>query len=226
MPANLFCKESALTRFIEKTIQHEIKEGNPIISNELFSTGQLTQCPRRIIYRLNNRTHKDINVCDLDQSYKKYKYIDLLLKDKSIALLNRNLTITHASYNLYGFIDAILKIKEEKVVFMFKLMPLNKFCILLDSCSPPRSDIIEIMTNMWVTEIPHGLLCYEEPETFLFKAFHIKPYKPILKSVFKKCEGLVSYKILEKIPDKPYQDKSAECEVCEYKARCWLKEKE
>jgi len=218
-----FCRKGKLTECIEKIISEEIKRGNDDAFHEVFSSGSLTQCPRRIIYRTFSKDKKFPEETDkirISHINTKSKWVDILARNDRVTLIDRDLKAADCNYNVVGKIDAVLKIRETKLIFMVKPVNQTQFKEIL-SKGPPRKDIVETMVNMWLVEISHGLLFYEDSDGEL-DYYHITPCLPIIDEVKRKCRLLLRHKVMGSIPARPYNDpNTTECNSCSYKHSCW-----
>ena len=190
---------------------------------ELVNTSYLTQCNRRIIYRISGTSiEENILYCnslnELNNSLLKEKWIKLFESIKYVEIIHRNELFADCNFNLSARMD-IVKIGKKHVIFEVEQVNDEEF-LSANSDGPKRSSIVDIIAKMWLSEISHGVLIYDCISNY--KIFHIKPYEPIIKSFCSKCSLLFDYKIKEKLPDRNYiNDYSEECKICEYKQLCW-----
>ena len=78
------------------------------------------------------------------------------------------------------------------------------------------------MLKMWLVEISHGIILYENRETNEICLYHVTPHPQLLESAKKKCQSLQLFKMQGVRPKRAYKnDKEKECLSCEFKITCW-----
>tara|TARA_R110000824_G_scaffold12226_7_gene53606 strand:- start:33842 stop:34522 length:681 start_codon:yes stop_codon:yes gene_type:complete len=222
MPNELkFIKQDDFSAKIEEKIKNEEKRRNLLKNFEVFHSSQLTQCSRRILYRIAASSFKDDIFEEDTQRQIKRKWLKFLEDGNIAKLLDIHIEPADAQYRIVGNVDAILEIEEKLVVFMAKGLSPDDFDNLKSS-NPPRSDTVEIMVNMWLTEVESGILLYDNKLTNEFSIYHVSPYQPIIDAVCKKCDDLADLKIAGILPKQPYKDpNNKECSICEFNKTCW-----
>lgn len=215
------CKDS-VSEFLEGKIR-ESKIPFISVADSSFHPSRITQCPRRIIYRSRGEKGvlKESRFILAKQDHLKFKWISLLDNlDNSIRVLHKNVDASDCNYNLHDKVDAIININGD--IFAIKAIYVRKeeFNEIL-SRGALKKHVVEMIVDIWLLEVDGGCLIYESDDNI--NVFHIKPYRPIIESVVKKCEMLCDYKIKGLIPNRPYKSVSKECSVCEYEALCWDK---
>jgi len=190
-----------------------------------FNPSHITECPRRIIYRCNG-VKPEFSITQREADAEK----DLLLKlaivfrsCKGIKFHNDNLLVSDCNYNIVGNLDFVIGIKETLLATKIYSVE-NEMFQKIQEKGAIKKDVIEVMVYMWLIELNDGLIVYENRSSLDHISFHIKPYKPIIKSVIKKCRKLVEHEMNGTIPDRPYKTKeNSECCRCEYEVKCWGK---
>jgi len=222
---DIFVKKDEWTKDIHGLIKDEIKRRNFVKNNEVYNPTQITECPRRIIYRARG-TKVDQNYSyqqDVIREYTKNKWVDFLDSFSGIKVVARDVVTADCNYNLNGKIDAILKIKDCIFVLLVKVLSEDEYSKVNEEGSIKRH-VIELMLLMWLSEVKNGLLLYENKNTQDYNIFHILPYKSIITSAKNKCLQLFGNQIKGTIPLRPYKEKNnRECIVCEYQTICWEK---
>lgn len=220
---SIFSKKDILTGLMEKTIESEIKSRNFKFNNEVFYSCSITECERRIIYRANGvKSETAPSVMEAySQQAVKNKWITFFSDSKKLKLIEKNLTVADCSVNLIGKVDGVLKLGDLLMIFMVHGLSSEEYNIICER-GARRKQIAEIMINMWLAEIPHGIIIYENKNNNEFCFYHVEPYEPIIESVRKKCLNMINFKMLGIIPTQPYKNKeSKECNMCEFVNTCW-----
>jgi len=218
---NNYVKKDILTSNIEQMLGEYINKCK-IETKTSFHPSQVTECPRRIVYRSQSHVAENFGILNLEDNNLciKNKWIERIKKINKINVLYTDLLASDCTYNLVTIIHAILNISGE--LFTLHIQPVTQDNFQnIQKKGANRKHVIEVMTNMWLAETKHGLLIYENKNDNNFLLFHIIEYPEIVKSIKNKCKMMSEYKIKGKLPRKPYDMKSLECDICEYKQKCW-----
>ena len=227
MPSNDFCTKDKVTTFCSDLIDTEIKRRNFQASGEVFNPCEITQCDRRILFRtkgypeeftvkqkvdgwLQQQTH---NAC-------KDKWLNFFSYSIKANTIERDVTRADINYNLYGVLDAVMKIGDLPIVLMIKPVYDRIFQKVVAE-GAIRKHVVEQMVKMWLAEIPHGLILYDNLETGAYTLFHVTPFKPLLEAIRKKCTKLNLVRLKGGLAQRAYKAKALECSVCEFNKRCW-----
>lgn len=195
-----------------------------------FHPSQITECPRRLIYRVNG-TSAGMYVGNspyesVEKESFKNKWLALLEKVKSVKILHKDAIASDCNYNLYSIVDAVINIKGD----IFAVKAIQTYGDEMDEVrnkGAMKKHVIEMVLNIWLLEVDGGILIYDSKENYGHCMFHIKPYKPIVESVTEKCKKLCNFKLMGQMPNRPYKSKAyKECIACEYRGLCWENKKE
>jgi len=194
-----------------------------------FDPQSLTECGRKLSYLTtitDGKEHK-LNLTNeesLANRYTKIKWIDILGNLKDIRVLDSWVVACDIGYNLVTKVDCVIQmdsLDELQSVVSIKSASSDEFKKIQDK-GPHRKDIVAIMTDMWLIEIAHGIIIYENRDNLEFMINSILPERAIINSVKSKAKELYHHKINGTIPNQPYKDKSSkECSNCEFSKRCW-----
>ncbi|MFA7219432.1 MAG: hypothetical protein WC119_02930 [Synergistaceae bacterium] len=230
---NKFVKlNTKLITATKSAINDEIKRGFYNFSNEVFNVRHLTECPRRIIYRANASEAEEITeeekkskfLLDRNIQFTKKKWVDLFERTKKIEILDKDVQAADCNYNIVGMADAIFKCNNLISVLKVDILKPEQYH-RAKLTGGLRKQIIELMTVIWLVEVPNGILLCENQEDDEYFMSHIIPYSPILDGIRAKCNKLVEHKCLQRLPKRSYEDRdNSECVICEYKHTCWEKE--
>jgi len=222
--ADKFIKLDQVSKNLELLINAEDSKRSMFFPTSNFDPSHLTECPRRIIYRVNNITPDFYRESYLDMMsglFGKKKWIDMMEKFKNLKIVDKNVVAADCHYNISGNIDVILNIEEKIYVTKIQCIDQNQFDQIVMK-GAIKKHVIEIIVYLWLTEINDGILLYDNQNTNQYKIFHIKAYSPIIKSITKKCLRLIDFKMNGKIPERPYESSgSSECSQCEFFKTCW-----
>jgi hypothetical protein len=222
MQNKITSKDHYLCSLLKDQIDKKIKKGNSVYNFEVFNSSQITECPRRILYRSYGFYTEKENNNDLINNHLKYvrnKWVDFLFKCSDIKIKKRNFIAADSHYNVFCEIDAIICIDDKNCVFMVEELD-NISYESFNNNGLPRKLIVKMISAMWLSEVDNGIiLCDNSKEYFLC---HVSMHNSILNSIKSKCRQMFSDKVMQKIPDRPYKDKNnLECNNCEYCIECW-----
>ena len=221
---NKFAKKDALTERVEDGIKKEKKRRDSVKNIELFHPSQLTECTRKSIYRVYGEPY-ELDVFEAEhQKYAKQKWLDFFETSRIAKLIDTDIDAADTTYNLASRVDGILRIGELTFVILIKSLSTEEFQRIKEQ-EIHRRDIVELILDMWLVEVHHGLLLYEDRTTNEITTFHILPYPSIINAACRKCRELYDNKIKGIIPERPYDSPdSKECLTCNFKETCWNRE--
>ena len=220
---DIFVKQDSLTQNLEELIKNENKRRNFARNNEVYTPVQITECPRRIIYRSRGTKVEENSSFqqEIIRDNAKLKWISILASLSGIKIKEKDLVVADCNYNLTGTVDAVLQIEDAKYILLVKTLSQEEYT-KVNKDGAIKKHIIELMMLMWLIEIKDGILLYENKNTQDVNIFHILPYKAIITSAKNKCLKLLGNQLKGTIPIRPYDSKdNRECMVCEYQSICW-----
>lgn len=223
---NKFIKQDTpLLSLTKEAIKVEIKRGNERFNHEVYNTRHLTECPRRLTYRVRNydRDFSYNFLIDNDLESTKKKWVDFFSQCKKVDVLDKNVQAADCNYNLAGRADAVIRVGEFVSILRVDVLNPTEY-EKAKSTGGLRRQIVDTMLMVWLTETENGILLCENRATKEYFLSHIIPYKPIIERVTEKCKDLIQNRMLHTLPDRVYDDgKSPECKTCEYRETCWNK---
>lgn len=222
MSSSFVKRETKLTYFTEKAIKDEIKKRDLELNHEVFNVRDLTQCPRRLMYRINGEvTAQTKCLKDLQLQFSKKKWVDFFEKAKDIKIIDRDVVLADANYNIATVADAIFKCHNYVSVLMVDALGSEDY-IKAQRVGGLRLQVLALMTTIWLAELDNGVLLCENKNTNEYFLSHVILNERIIESIKKKFQKLLEQKILQKLPSRPYDDSgSPECLGCEYRGNCW-----
>ena len=230
--ANKFLKnDTKLLGLIDQATQSEIKRRNFRFDHEVYHTKHLTECPRRLMYRVmahevDQVDHVPEFLNDNHLEYVKRKWVDFFSECKYTSVLGRDVLAADCNYNIVGSADVILKIGDFTSILIVDSLDTKSYQKSKNT-GGLRRHVVDIMTVMWLVEVENGILFCENKATNEYFMSHIIPYQPIIDSVLNKCKNLVEKRILQKMPDRVYKSHdNNECKLCKYRSTCWRKKGE
>jgi hypothetical protein len=225
---NKLVVEDELTNFLLKKIKKV--RGLEYNNLEVINAFDLTRCQKRIFYSITGEQKQDVKMSGfngLDNIYQKSfrnKWFETLELIEDVKILGKDIVVGNDKYCLKSTIDAILQIKSLATVFMARSLSSSDFQLSFSLISKPRrAHIIELMMNMWMVEIPHGLILYENRDTLDITLFHVVPEMSLIRAYCDKCKHIADAKIgFSKDVKRAYLDRdNDECGSCEYSNKCW-----
>lgn len=217
-----FSKIDDRSKLLDTIIQDEdeLRTTPPI--NSTFDPLLLTECPRRLLYRIVGASHST-SVSYIKNQHKlaiKNKWINILKGCKKINFQQENAVVADAKYNITGKIDAIISFDLDIYVTQIKSVS-NEDFINIKEKGALKKDVVESIIYLWLLEAKDGLVIYDNNNGD-HEIFHIEPYQPIIKSVRSKCQEMMRNKMEGSLPERPYKDSSSsECGFCEFVGTCW-----
>ena len=214
-------KHDKSSQIIEKKVQNQLKAGKAGITHlnhELFYSSDITKCDRRIMYKAIGTPYSINAKKSLHDRYIVQKWLDVFDSIKGIEVIDKRAVVADQNYNLTGEINCIININDAVAVIMVKEVSDQVF----KKGAASRNNIVDIMSQMWMSEVQDGFLIYENEKDREFKVFHVVPNISILNSVSEKCRDLNYKKVSGILPERKYEDnKCDECSLCEFRERCW-----
>lgn len=221
-----FVKKDEFSSLIERLIQEENTFRSVVSPVSTFNPSNMTECPRRMVYRAMGTKEEPIRYSYLEfnnHAFIKKKWLVCIKNCRTVKVLEENLVAADCNYNITGNVDAVINVNG--IVAVLKICPVTNedFCKIITR-GALKKHVVAIMIDMWLTELNDGILFYENQDTNKYLVFHTKPYRPIIKSVQRKCLELENHRINGSMPVKPYKkENSSECSQCEFFKKCWQK---
>lgn len=214
---NNHVKSDNVSTFFKNKVDLLVKSGYNSLDNEIIFTNDITQCDRRLFYKVSDQYSKSYLVKMHNEALSK-KWRAYLEKVKGVDVLATNFTVADHNCGLTGIVNLIISASDKKILVMIKEVDNDFF----NSKRTVRKHIVDIMSQMWLAEIDDGLLIYENVETKEFSMYHILTHPSVLMSVDKKAKDIQRQKVLGVLPERKYDSKtSSECVSCEFKEKCW-----
>lgn len=216
-----FVSHDKLASQFDELIEEGVRRRNVGVPDSLFSSSQITECPRRLIYRVR-QSPKDFEsmpymkaqnlLCEIR------KWGDFLGKCKGVKILERQYRAFDCVYNIRGDIDYVIQALGKNMVV--QIHPVKDYDRVVRE-GAAKKHVIEVMINAWLMEVEDGLLVYENVDTHDTISFHVTVYKPIIESTKKLCTNLFRAQMEGRLPRRPYADQSGkECASCEFGITC------
>lgn len=226
---NKFVKQD--TKFlskIKKSIKNEIKKRDFRFDNEVYNIKHLTECPRRISYRVNGSLSSEPNYenkfwASQSLQYTKKKWLKILENCLGVKVIDTFVVAADSNYNISGTVDAVIRCEDYVGALIIDELENDEY-IKAENQGGLRRQIIEVMSAAWLTEVSHGILICENRNTHDYFMSHVIPHELVLNGIKNKFKDLMEKKILQtELPDRPYKNENnKECNVCEYKGLCWV----
>lgn len=217
-----FVRKDDFTELFESRVKEHLRSSNLNSVVSTFDPSHLTECPRRIIYRTTSvvKTKTDLTSNTLDELDSHY-FFNSIIRSSGTKIISENISASDCNYNIVGKLDYVLNLNGETFATKFYVVGDDDFRNVLKK-GAVRKDVIEIMVYMWMVELNNGLIFYWNRSDNQITSFHIKPFKPIIKSVVDKCKFLLEYELKGTMPDRTYKTRSSnECKQCEFESVCW-----
>jgi len=205
------------TKTFKNAIEKVFKRTYNDICTGVINTSEITKCDRKIYYRIT--TTEDSKDLKLDKHRK--VMIDKwheILKNSGYDPIESYYHASDHNYNIFAKIDFICRISELPVVLMVEEVDNLTF----KNAIAKRPHVVQLMTQMWLSEVNDGFLIYEDALTKEINVFHILPDVSVLNAVKGKLRTLRSNKMMGILPERKYEtSNSKECRECCFIDRCW-----
>lgn len=214
-----FVTKDDLSKTFETMLESERASLNKPEFRSVFNTSEITECPRRIVYK---SLEPNFSFPYTTPIYIKKKWTDLLSKCKHLQQIDVCNIASDCNYNLWSTVDSFLNV--DGTIVVLKVQPVSaKDFTKVQQEGAIKKHVVDLMIQVWMAEKEDGILVYENRESLdEYIALHVKPYRPIIESVKKKALQMLDHKVKGTIPKRPYENKSAnECGGCEFQTKCW-----
>jgi len=125
--------------------QENSRKSTPSI-NSSFDPAQLTECPKRILYRCGGTSHYSISShLDIQSlASSKRNWVDFCEKCRGVKVLDRNVITADYEFNVTGQVDAIIRMDSEIYVVQIKPICTEDFKDVKQK-GAAKKDVIETM---------------------------------------------------------------------------------
>jgi len=222
-----FVTEDTLSNSFTELLDKEFKRKSTPESRSIFCPSSMTECDRRLMYRVYDLKS------DIPSHCFKYESTQVSIKDRwlhyfdvfrGIKILEENYRVADGYLNMNGIIDAVISFDDSPVAAKIYGLDNTNFEKIKEK-GAFKKHVVDMILNLWMSDINDGILIYENKNNQDYVVLHVTPYQPIVESMKKKCLDLLQYKMQGLIPQRCYDNNdSKECKVCEYKTKCWKKE--
>lgn len=228
LPNSIVRIDGVATKFRELIAQEQDRLSKPIRIGT-FAPEEITQCPRRLFYRLiytdpDPNSHPVDYLNDLNKDATCKKWLSVFKKCKKTEVVSYKTVVGDGDYNLWGHIDIVIRCGGR--LFCVKVKSVNNHELQnIKEKGALRKHVVELVTYLWLLEKKDGLLIYESVNPVDYQIYHVKYSSSVIRSIKQKCSELLDSKLKGTIPTKPYKNSAdKECSGCEYKVNCWEKE--
>lgn len=202
----------------------ENKRRNMSSNIEIYSSERATECERKMLYEIFTSTPSNVldGYSDLRQELR-HKWASLMFRMPNVILHGVSVPLHDAKYNLTGTADMLLEFENlgVKAVGMVRDIDSEQMQQIRER-GPFRKHVVSDMLCMWMAEIPHGIMIYEDPLKKDVEIFRVIAYNPIIQRAKEKFLQMEQYRILGRVMDRPHKSMNdKECESCVFKQKCW-----
>jgi hypothetical protein len=215
---NDFVLHDKFSKKIKDDVENLFEMGYTFISHETISSSEITQCDRRIYYKLMGESPLSFGKKGKHRSYMLDKWIDVLSRIDDFEFLEKDYTVANSECNVVSQVDIYGKLDDIPIIIMVQEVDQETF----QKDKAKRNHVIDLMTQIWITQVQDGFLIYESLITKEFNVFHILPNNSVLNSIKEKLRNLWDCKILGTMPERKYETSdSKECQQCKFIDICW-----
>jgi len=215
---NDFVLRDKFSKSLKDNVEKLFQKGYNDICHGVVSSSDITKCDRRMYYTIMGIDNPVSLSESMHHTYMIQKWSDILSRDKSFKLVEKEFVVADHNHNITSKIDIIGRIEDLPVVVMIKEVTDETF----QSNQTKRQHVIEVMVQMWLSEINDGFLIYESIISKRHNVFHILPNVSVLNAVKNKLLNLRDCKIIGTPPERKYEAADAnECQQCCFTEKCW-----
>lgn len=202
--------------------EKQAKKANLLLTPETFLPENATDCSRKILYKIFSGEIEQ-KVISESLTELKNKWISLLSKFPDVTVYGVDVEFSDIKYNMTGKADLVLNFENRNLKSILNIREADEPLIQkIQEKGPLKQHVISDMILMWMSEIPHAIMIYENINKKQIEVFHIVPYNSIIEEVRNKFQTIINYKLHNKIIDRPYKDqKNSECKNCKFLKKCW-----
>jgi hypothetical protein len=215
--AESFVKKDKFSTFLKEGVDKVIQNSYNDIDSEVIDSSEVTQCDRRIYYKLINGSVTKTHSVSMHKETLITKWISILAQIKGLKIMEYSTMVADHNYSLVSTVDMIGKMEDLPVVI--KLIEVKNETFQNDKAV--RKHVVDVMSQMWMAEVSDGFLIYENMLSKEFNIFHILQNVSVLNAVKSKMKSLQEKKMLGILPDRKYETLSTECSECCFKDKCW-----
>lgn len=199
----------------------ENKRRNFPFNAEIFSPERSTECERKILYDIYG-SKQIISDKSEDANSLRDKWISLMMRMPDVILHGVDVEFSDMKYSLSGKVDMVLEFEKWEIKTIATVRATTKDLILkMRDKGPIRKHLIIDNVCMWLSEIPHSIMIYEDVKNKEIEVFHCVPYNPIIEEVREKFAKISDLKLKGLLADRPYKKQERECLSCSHKEKCW-----
>ena len=221
-----FVFQDELCEIIKTHEKSENKRRNRASNREIYSPDRATECERKMLYEIFNGKSDILADCGEDAGDSfilQHKWASLMMRMDGVILHGVSVPVNDAKYNLSGQIDMLLEFENRnmKAIDMVRsVYPEEMSQIKLKG--PFRKHVVSDMINMWMIEIPNGIMIYEDQLNKDIEIFHVVAYNPIINRAKEKFLEMERFRMMGQVMDRPHKDPNdKECVSCLFKQKCW-----
>lgn len=188
-----------------------------------FDPYEMTDCPKRLLYKRNGdqpEKNYPTNKDSIDETLRIEKWRHFLSRSEGIRIAESEFKVADSQTNLVSNINFIVEYKDELAVVKVMTIEEDTFEKIRKDGHALRKDVVGLTLEMWLSEIPKGLLIYEDCHKG-FMALEISPLQQVITVVKNKCSLVADRSMSGMEIQRPYPKKDKECSLCEFENKCW-----
>lgn len=215
---NKFVIKDQFTNYFENSLDKALSSGYNDLQTGVVNSEDITKCDRRIYYSVTSLDFPKNKNLKIHNDFLVFKWVKILGKIENIKVLETNYVVADHNYDFVSKIDIIANILEQRAILMVKEVSEDKFKEGVAS----RTHAVDLMSQMWLSEVNDGFLIYENVITKGYSIFHILPNFSVLNAVKVKLKDIQQKKMSGILPERKYDKPDAnECQVCKFRDKCW-----
>lgn len=211
-----------ITKSIVTHEKNENKRRNSAFNVEVFSPERSTECERKLLYEIYGNKISEGYVSESLNTLR-HKWASLMMRMPNVILHGVDVEFADVKYNLSGKVDMVLEFENRSLKAIGTVREIDaEMMAKIRQKGPIRKDVVTDNLYMWMSEIPHAIMIYEDSQNKEIEVFHALPYNAIIATAREKFGRIAEHKIRGTLIDKPYENaETRECQSCEYRTECW-----
>ena len=220
----LFYAVDDLSVCVKKELELNMERRNEYGTNSIIRPENISQCSRRISYRINGFKFDKDAILSSGNLDKKDIWITRIGLLDNVSVKGINVEAGDIFHGISGIADMVIRFENKLIDAVVLIYPTNNL-VDISKGNPPKKDIMSMLLYMWLLEIKNGLILYYQIDKEDFELIHVIPYNPLINSMKEKLIDKKKKKMMGVLPERAYKEKSAiECTKCEFFNTCWKKE--
>lgn len=219
--------DTSITRAIDSHLRNQ--NGSYWKNSKSFAPSGNNLCPRFLNYRLIGYEHVSKFPARTYRIFSNGDYVhDRLTSyfDGMGILIESEREFWTTDPVIHGFIDALIWWEGKEVVVEFKSISEYGFRDINIFKKAKEDHIRQIQIYLWATGLDHGFIIYENKNNQQLIAIEVEKDLSVIDPILDLYRKVWKFNSDGKIPARPFEEDSKNCENCNAKKFCWSDDRE